>query len=206
MRTNVRETVRETVTSRVPSPGQTGKSADEQKARWGAAVSGKSNKPQIATNTPPVGPPPTPRNPAPNQTSSSASKGGRRTSWWSLVPIAVVLTAAAVFRKSIVASLVWAGGAVFLGILLVVCSIGFCLCVVWAINYWRHRKKSGAIYSVTFFVISCALAGVSAKYAFNMESNSPEYKQAIVKGVERNLTPHSEHLTVKFREQAHSAA
>jgi hypothetical protein len=112
----------------------------------------------------------------------------------------IIIAASFVFRKSLVASLAWAGGAVFLGILLLVCLIGLSLFIIWVLDYWRKKKKSSAVYSIIFFLSSCAMFGISAKYFFNMESNSPEYKQAIVEGVERNLAPHVEHLTVKFRD------
>jgi hypothetical protein len=186
MRTNVREPA----TRRSRFRGQVGA---ERKEKWNGAT-GKFKKPKIINDIPIVEPAAT------NDFAANPSEQSGKFGWWSLLPAVIVLTAAAVFRKSLVASLAWAGGAVFLGILLVVCAIGFCLCVVWAVNFRRSRKKRGAAFSILFFLISCAMVGISAKYAFNMESNKPEYEQAIVEGIKRNLAPHTEHLIIKFRD------
>jgi hypothetical protein len=120
--------------------------------------------------------------------------------WLPLLSVGVLAVSMGVFRKSILASLFWAGSAVFLGILLAICLIGFCLCIGWALHFRQNREKKGAALSIAFFLMTCATSGASARYAINMEAGKPEYEQAIVGGIEKNIVPHAEHLIVKFRD------
>lgn len=175
MKTNVREPA--TRNSRFR-----GQVVADKKERWDATP-GKLRKPKLISDMPVVEPP------LKNDSAAKTPEQSSKFRWWSFASAVIVLTAVVVFRKSLVASLAWAGGAVFLGILLIVCVMGFCLCGVWALNFRRNRMMdtSGLPPNVTVVPLS------------NWEEAEKQMKQTLAVQIQQELK--TEPVSVSNTEQ-----